>query len=111
MMICVQPLEGRLADRPTFLTGLSYKDWGYSVIMHDSTKLVGLERDVFEGCCCTADKADQTSTCLRCLLSNIVAPFPQSLDDLWQDGSCKRNSEKDQGLVYKVGQSELCPDR
>lgn len=44
------------------------------------------------------------------LLSNVVAPLSESLDNFRQDGSSKWDSEEDEGLVYKIGQTKLCPD-
>lgn len=47
---------------------------------------------------------------LRLLLSNVVPPLSERLDNLRQDGSSEWDSEKDQRLVYKICQPELCPD-
>jgi hypothetical protein len=44
------------------------------------------------------------------LLADVVAPFAQGFDDLWQDGGGERHSEEDERLVYEVGNAQLSPD-
>jgi hypothetical protein len=50
------------------------------------------------------------SVCLWLLLADVVAPLPECLDDLWQNGSSKRNSEEDKGLVNQIREPQLRPD-
>jgi len=43
-------------------------------------------------------------------LPNVVAPFAQGFDDLWEHGCSKWHPDEDEGFVDEVGEAELGPD-
>lgn len=55
-------------------------------------------------------QAESVSAGLRLLLADVVAPLSECLHDLGQNGSSKWDPKENQRLVYKVGQTKLCPD-
>ena len=57
-----------------------------------------------------ADKDRPGLVFLWLILPNVVAPLPERLDDLWQDGGSEWDSDEDERFMHKVGQAKLCPN-